>query len=877
MKHSIFKLLNSIILLHTVACLHGQENYGLTFNSFNVRQEKRTSLVIGDSQPLCLSDNMDISFDFYLIPDRSIYFGYLFRMINNDGQNIDLVYNQKEEIFNTIIGDSFCNINFTIDKSELYHKWTNIRYHISKGILYCYINQKLYKTAPVSLKDNCFKVVFGSCDYKDFSTTNVPPMVIRNIGIADQEKLKYFWPLSSPEENDIIEDSIHHLIAKASNPVWSENLHKNWQLLTSIEVNGKASNTFDQESEQFYIVSEDSVYRLPITDNMSSVQTSPSRDYHLFWGNLTIYNTTNHQLYNFYVDIKSVAEYSNTSYNWSKSYDTIEPTEYNHINKVFLDNQNAVYIFGGYGQLKYKNKVQRYDFNEKKWELLTPGGTYFTPRYMAASAAFGDSIYILGGYGSHSGDQELKPQHLYDLLLYNTKTNNFKNIYTLKEPDTQFSFAGSMYIDSFRQCYYALCFDDSKFDSRLQLIKGALHSPEYEFLGDTIPYIFRDVVSNADLFYSRKNSQLLAVTSFFDENKYKTTIKIYSISFPPIASIGKDIAATREPFSGKSIFTGLLILSALIITGTIVYYLIRRSRRTAFILSESGYTGIHNTQKEEPGEEDTISEHSIYANHEVSKYDKKATFEPPSFVMERMPTIRIYMFGTFEIVDLRNNEMSNQFSPLLKELFLIILLHVLKHGKGITTSKLNDIFWSNKTDKNAKNNLSVNIVRLKNILSKIGDIYIKKIEERWVCEFDPADVSIDLLDYEKLTSIQSEHGRMRMSNMLYFISRGAFLKQTESSWLDNIKAEINNQIIDGLLAECKYLNAQNDLEYVVEAADSIFNFDPLNEEALFLKCKSLNHMGRPLQAQKTYERFTKSYAKTYGEEFSVSYNEFIKD
>ena len=179
--------------------------------------------------------------------------------------------------------------------------------------------------------------------------------------------------------------------------------------------------------------------------------------------------------------------------------------------------------------------------------------------------------------------------------------------------------------------------------------------------------------------------------------------------------------------------------------------------------------------------------------------------------------------------------------------------------------------------KNAKNNLSVNIVRLKSILSKITDIHIVKNGERWECEYDSKNVRIDLADFLQLRQqYPNEHGREYLSKMLYFISRGAFLKQAEYAWLDNIKADISNKIIDELLEESKNLNPDKDAEYMIEVANAIFNFDSLNEEALHIKCHTLDKLGRHSIAKATYERFAKEYKKSYGEDFAVSFNDIIK-
>ncbi|NIG54950.1 kelch repeat-containing protein [Chitinophaga sp. Cy-1792] len=862
MKTAINTFATTLVLLFTAFySTKGQENYGLTFYSFNAPQEKRTSLELFQ-QDFCFDDSMDLSFDFSFIPNRSIYFGYLFRMISNSGQNIDLVYNQKDEVFNTIVGESFCGIDFKLDKTVLYNKWTRIRYHLTKTTISCYINEQLYKTAPVTLRENCFHISFGALRHKDFITTDVPPMMIRNVGVAASGKLRYFWPLGKPGTNPL-EDSISRKSAIVTNPLWSDDLHRSWRLLKSVNVKGNASVSFNQEAEEIYLVSEDTVYRLPANDEMTTEVASPSLGYHLFQANQSLFNPIDKKLYNFYIDLKGIASYQDNTFRWTRTYDTVANTEYGHTSKVFSRKENALYIFGGYGQLKYKNQVQRYDFNTQQWADLQPTGDYFTPRYMSAAGQWNDSIYILGGYGSHTGDQVLRPQHLYDFMRFNTRTKEFKKVFTIENTGTPFVFASSIIIDTLEQAYYTLCYDESRYDTRLKMIKGSLFSPAYQFVGDEIPYAFQDVISDADLFYCPRSRQLLAVTLLTELGK-QTTVKIYSIGFPPLPPVSPD-KARNLAFS----WWWLLLLLPL---GGIAWW-IRRKRRLPVVPAVATPIPAAVPVKE-PANMAAPATHTPRTIADPAP-ERNVTEEPP-FVADRKKGIRIYLFGNFEILDAGGTEYSNQFSPLLKELFLVILLYTLKNAKGISSEKLNDIFWGDKAGKNAKNNLSVNIVRLKGILAKVGAISIKKENERWMLDYDPELVSIDLPDFMAVKTVYAGHGRQKMAWLLFLVSRGAFLKQTEYAWLDDLKSDYTNKIIDELLEESAHMHPQQDADILVEAASCIFNFDPLSEEALRLKCHSLIAMGRHSLAKNAYERFVKDYHKVYGEEYPIAYSELVK-
>src|ERR1700748_2698203 len=67
------------------------QSYGLGFYSHEVVQDKRTTLDLGLNN-VSSKDNLEVSFDLSFIPNREVYFGYLLRLIGDDTQNIDVVY-----------------------------------------------------------------------------------------------------------------------------------------------------------------------------------------------------------------------------------------------------------------------------------------------------------------------------------------------------------------------------------------------------------------------------------------------------------------------------------------------------------------------------------------------------------------------------------------------------------------------------------------------------------------------------------------------------------------------------------------------------------------------------------------------------------------
>jgi len=196
----IFKIVFCFLFIFTILTgdSYGQ-SYGLAFSSHEVFQDKRTSLDLSPDKTLCFKDNFDISFDLSFIPNHIIYFGYIVRIIEDDNRNIDLVYNAQanKKHFNIIVGDRLTNIAFDIDK--LFDQWNHLRikFDTEHDRIILYSGKAIYTATGLHLKKNsCYKILFGINNYKQFQTTDIPPMKIRDIKITENDQLKYNWPLN---------------------------------------------------------------------------------------------------------------------------------------------------------------------------------------------------------------------------------------------------------------------------------------------------------------------------------------------------------------------------------------------------------------------------------------------------------------------------------------------------------------------------------------------------------------------------------------------------------------------------------------------------------------------------------------------------------
>jgi Na+-transporting methylmalonyl-CoA/oxaloacetate decarboxylase gamma subunit len=845
----------------------------LAFNGHEAVAEKRTAFEIAADKPVCISGTVRLEFDLNFISYNHIYFGYILRIVN-DNQNIDLIYDQKTSLFRVISGQHFFNISFSCDAWKLYNEWNrvSVTMDLKRQQIALAINNKNVGRAAFSFKGNCFKFLYGANDDERFHTRDIPPMRIKDIRIFQDEQLTCHWPLEEVADT-LCYDDIRREPAKVKNGVWLKPGHQYWKTIASFQLNGNAVVAFDQRNEQLLITGIDSVITYDLRQQQHARTAKAAGQENILIGCQSIYDTLSNQLYNVYIDHKKVAAYSPGHPQWTTTFPDTILTEFWHANKFISPVDTALYIIGGYGQLKYKNLVQRWQPRIGKWETLSAGGSFFPPRYLAGLGlnATGDTAFIIGGYGSMTGDQMLDPREYHDLFAFDVRSRTFSKRFSLDSVYGSFTFANSLVIDAKRRQYYGLVFPKDSFNSRLQLIEGSLDRPVYKLRGTPVLYSFYDVQSFADLYYAPGVGKLIAVTLLYDDQELrqrKTNVHVYTIDFPPLdPEPGKEKITGSEGFLSKWLIFMLLFFVAAI--GALWW---------RFVLQKNKEADTANKTEQVVEEPEPVLPHTAAATIVEEEHPEKVII-PEDEIMDvpEVPRSGIRLFGPFQAFNEQGEEMTGLFTPLMKELLLLILIYTVRTGQGITADELNEILWNGKSAKDAKNNRSVNLAKLKSILEKIGNCMVNKKSVYWQFQYAEDGFYLDYERFVSLTKRKTTAARPFITDLLKVVETGAFLAKTEYDWLDDIKAEVSNAVIDLSLG---YLNedsqAGEDPEFVIRVTNAVFLFDRLNEEALEYKCKSLIQLKRYSLANNTYEKFVKDYRDIYGEEFYKSFNDVIR-
>jgi two-component SAPR family response regulator len=245
-----------------------------------------------------------------------------------------------------------------------------------------------------------------------------------------------------------------------------------------------------------------------------------------------------------------------------------------------------------------------------------------------------------------------------------------------------------------------------------------------------------------------------------------------------------------------------------------------------------------------------------------------------SAVIHKPEANYIQLFGDFKVLDKNGSDISSQFTPKLKQLFLIILLYSQRNKNGISTKELTDILWLGHSSQSAKNSRGVTIRKLRLIIEALDSVQINFHIDRWSMAFG-GNVYCDYVECLKLLKREKIHDTDFNLNFYHIIQEGELFKGESYDWLDDFKGFVGNNIVDILLKFINELSVENDNELILKLTDRILVTDPVNDQALAYKLKVLIKQNNYNLARFTFDRFCLLYEELYGEKFSIKFEELI--
>lgn len=849
-----FKVKYLLLIIFLICALHvsGRDELkrGLFFQSFEVDKDKRTCLNLTPDKPLTFKKGFSMEFDVNF-RQYNQNFGYIFRIIGNDTLNIDFLAN---------IASEFANFSLVVkNKAIIQYKKTEIRNTVENIWLKVIFEfDPANNTISLSLggikkEEIClfegidrFDIYFGGNTHGKFSSTDIAPMIVRDIRIFDAKpELVRYWKLES-HAHDAVYDECRHAKAVVSNPQWEIDNHIHWSEQTSFVLPALYYNiAFDPVGDRIFLAKDKNIFICNIKNR--TIDTIEARHGIPFYteNNQLEYNPVKNELISYQFHSDHLATFNFHTLEWNNEIDTLVSPRYSHHSSCYIAADSLLITFGGYGFHRYNSILHKYNPVAGVWENFDLSEK-IAPRYLGSMGYLGNSeLLYFGGFGNESGWQEEFPRNYYDLYSIGVDDISVKKIWELPEPQEPFTNSNSLVIDKSNRKFYSLAYPNKRYASVIQLHEYNLDKPEYGIVGNSIPYNFNDVESYCDLYQSSDSSELYALTSHAKDDA--TEIFIYSIAFPPLSA---EKIIQHAPSHSK-IWIWLL-LSAFIIAGSTTIFLIGRKRRRKPIVDS------HIPIEQIPGND---GEPIIYDS-----------------LVEEKRNSSVSLLGNFRIIDSNGLDITKNFTPTTTQLFLLLLMSTIKNGKGITSQELRKILWFDKNDDSARNNRNVYINKLRSILKSFDGIKVANHEGYWTiqsaknvfCDYERAMVLIKMLQANDRFNIKL------LAELTDIAVKGTLLPYMQQlEWLEPYQSDYTTQLIECLMEYSTRDEVKADLLLLLKIADVILLHDNIDEDAIRLKCYALFRSGRKNQALQVFNKFTADYENLLSTKHNLLFDDLV--
>ena len=436
--------------------------------------------------------------------------------------------------------------------------------------------------------------------------------------------------------------------------------------------------------------------------------------------NQLIFDSKRKQLISYNLEEQYISTFSFESKKWSNNRLCSQENRFWHHTSDFRPTDSSIITFGGYGMYLYKNNLFKIPNNNSQWR--TSQLNSIPKRYSAASVIVNDTLFIFSGKGNISGKQEIPSQLYNDLYAIDLKTLKVSLIWKSSSKELDLP-GGNMIYNRQENCFYVLTCGYGG-----SLMKISKNKPTIEQITTNKNQLLEADFNFYTLLKPENDTKIYALYCR-DYKSGSSKLDIYEILYPPfsINNVLQKIP-TKSNF-GLFIFLPLFVLCIIVLAG--YQFLKTKSRSKNLPLGK-----INSTELElldDLSTEDEISENTYFNRSRKS----------------------ISLLGAFNVKDREGKDITNQFPPVLKTIIISVILSNVDDGGGVNSNVIDDLLWSDKDKKSARNNRNVSINRLNNVLEHVGDIRIYSDGNFWKIEVND-DTFVDYFAVSKIMNIPEQ-------------------------------------------------------------------------------------------------------------------------
>lgn len=826
MKSKILILLLFTLLPHSIAA------QGLQFEGLARSIDERTSLRLFGKRPLQVRDSLKIEFDALLRPDD---YGYILQVNIRDRYRnespINLLYDCRANVdfcsFKIVLESRKLLARLDIPATEFKEGWHHFdcRLDLVRDSLFMSIDGAYHTSGGAAFVSTMkADITFG----RSKSQIDVADFSLRNLRISEKKR-SYFYPLNEDSGNYAFCGNFRYA-ATVTNPIWMKNDFRLWRRFHSHKSPSYQTIAYDTLNHRLYDMVADSLIlkglrgepqvhslasRAPVYPTMGTSLVDPRS------GRVICYEFYARDA--FRLNDCSLATLDPSTLEWEPLLRGFSGNPRMRNTVIFDREKNRLVGFGGYGAFSYCGDFYAFPLEGGTgWAMLPPvGGEGLYPRFQHASAFDEESreMYIFGGVGSVNGEQILG-RHQYTLHKVNIDTMESALLWEIDWQEEDKVPVANMILDG-EGHFYTLMYTESATLSKLKLYRFSLEDGTYTTFADDIPMYSDRITCQANLFYDREMSVLVATVEESPDDIASVT-SAYALSYPPVPQGIRTVDMLRRR---AAILILALILLALLLAAAAVL-VVRHLRRRA------------------------VSRREILT-----------------------PAVRpdsIYLFGDFAAYASDGSEITPEFYAKLRQITAILLSR--SRRRGMSTQSLTDTFWPDREESKAKNIRGVTLNNLRKVLSKMKGITLRFTEGRYNFEYD-GNFYCDYLEVMSLLSTGSADN----SRLLALLSRGPFLGSENDPVLDDLKNETEGLLVPVLEREIERLHLLGYNREVLLCARILTDIDFINEAALKYSIVALNRMDRKEEARKRYKAFAQRYFDDYRQEYSCSYERILSE
>lgn len=820
-------------------------DYGLYFRSHDSEGPERTTLILNDGHPFSLDGEFAVSFKL-MVREREADFGPVLHLCTDNGRSVrfSFVSGQDRNFPALVLDEDIVIIDVPLERK----KWFDVSIRLdpsADSVELNYAGTGISAAFPLR-QSRRVTLLFGVMP--EYSS-DVAPVNLKDVAVMQGTDTVRYWRLCR-HDDDVCYDEIRRSKARAIHPRWLIDNHIEWSSVVHLTTPERVDVAFDASRAEFYLV-KDRVIDV-LDENGALLRSVPIRGGYRATNcqNHLLYDTLSRTLVSYFPETGCISTFSFETGRWSCGEENLqEPHFYNHA-RAFDPSDSSFYFFGGYGFYQYRNELFRWKSGTDRIERIEYEPPFF-PRYSAAAAVVGDELYIFGGRGNKYGRQEIASSNYFGLHAIHLRTLQSRLVWhRTEDPEVENVMASTMYFQASDSSFYAVSMDKGGVLWNLSLT-DTLYREVSKPIGNELN--FQD--GDFNLYSSPSHGKLfLVLDKILCDRSHDVTI--YSINMPLAKEA--DIRQTPDRTGWSGVWYWLAGCAVAVGCGI----LLSRLRR-------------HHASR-------NVAEHSGQEMHSDGRAVAVVQADPARGECLPGRTSRYYddsrssirLLGNFRVCDRSGADITTHFTPKLKNLLILLILHSERDPRGILALRATELLWPDKDGSAARNNRNVSLRKLRLLLESVGDAEI-------IAENNSLRIRLgeDLFcDYHEVLGCirrfkHSDGGSdpELLDRIFELLFCGPLLPNTIAEWLDDFKDAYSSLSIDLLKGLLEQERRRNHQEMVLRIADIMFLHDPLSEEALAAKCTVLSAQGKNGIARNIYDRFCKEYRRSIGEEFGIPF------